>query len=125
MLDYDEILELLKTTEVNIPAKLVDGEKNVVRRLLDVFVKNKENLIIGVTDAFNASDGETFLYSSVCPKLMVHGLVDNEKVPGVRYRRSYVNAKGLAFLGQAERNIMKNRASRRDAKKEDRGEDIK
>ena len=56
-----------------------------------MFYKNRDKLINGVTNAANASEAETFFYHNVCPKLQVHGLADNEKVAGVRYRRSFVS----------------------------------
>lgn len=98
----DELIQILRDTEVNIPESLVDGKIGVKNDLLSVLLGNSHHLLNGVTNAYNIGEGEQFLYFSVCPKLMVHGLADNEKVVGVRYRRSFITDKGESFLSQIE-----------------------
>lgn len=46
-----------------------------------------------------------FLYSKIAPKLQVHGLMDNEKIAGVRYRRAFVTRYGLEVLAECERRV--------------------
>jgi hypothetical protein len=66
----------------------------------------KEPLINGVRNSANASSTEIFLYSNICPKLQIHGLIDNEKVTGVQWRRSVVSSFGKEFLAYIERSIL-------------------
>ena len=47
--------------------------------------------------------GESFLYHNVCPKLQIHGLVENEKVTGVKYRRFAMTKKGTEFLAYLQK----------------------
>lgn len=102
-----ELVSLFGVIEVTIPDELLpdDDKANNKRDLLSLFVKNSAVLTAGVTNSMQADDVENFLYHSVCPKLMVHGLVDNEKVVGVRYRRSFVNERGRSFLANTERRL--------------------
>ena len=72
---------------------------------------NKDFLINGVTNGIGASGGEQFLYHNVLEKLQVHGIADNEKVPGVRYRRSFLNKTGRAFVAELERRALRAKAN--------------
>ena len=46
---------------------------------------------------------DSFLYFNVCPKLQIHGLVENEKVASVQYRRFAITKKGIQFLAYIEK----------------------
>jgi hypothetical protein len=67
---------------------------------------NRDALINGVTNAGNASPGETFLYYNIIPKLQAYDLANNEKVPSARYRRGYLNRKGQIFFAGFEKKIL-------------------
>ncbi len=99
---HDELVKLLKVIEIKIPASLANGVETRLD-LLSMFYGNKDTLINGVTDAPNASESERFFYHNMCPKLQVHGLTVNEKVPGARYRRSCVSSLGRTFLAEMEK----------------------
>lgn len=102
---FIELSDLLDGINIKIPSNLANG-KETTQSLLHLFYGNRDTLINGVTNAANASAAESFLYHNVCPKLQVHGLVTNEKVPSVRYRRSFVSAAGNAFLAEMQRKIL-------------------
>ena len=101
-----EVIELMNVTEVKIP-ETVAGKGNMKRTLLDLLYANQNSLINGVTNAVGVREVESFLYHNVVPKLMVHGLADNEKVAGARYRRSCLNSHGIAVLAELERMTKK------------------
>jgi len=101
---FIELRKILDGIDIKIPADLASGKEATIS-LLSIFYGNKDTLINGVTNAANASPAESFFYHNVCPKLQVHGLVTNEKVPSVRYRRSFVSSAGNAFLAELERVI--------------------
>ena len=103
---HEELFNILNAIEVKVPASL-GGGKEVKRKLLDLFYGSKDALINGVTNAVSASEAETFLYHNISPKLQVHGLTMNEKVPGARYRRSYVSGLGSAFLAYLDKDIIR------------------
>ena len=108
---YDEIKQVLQAIDVKVPAAVYAGDEDITNSLFDIFYQNKELLINGVTNAANSSVAESFLYHNVCPKLQVHGLTSNEKVTGARYRRSFVSAKGNAFLAQTEKSQFASRTA--------------
>ena len=101
---FKQIESVLRAIEVKIPAKLSNGTEST-QDLLNLFYYNKEVLINGVTNGYNANEAETFFYTNVCPKLQVHGLTLNEKVAGVHYRRSSVTPFGHEFLADIEKRI--------------------
>ena len=106
--DFGELIRILCATEVKVPAPLTaDKKQDVTSDLFRMFAGNKDVLINGVTNAPAVGEAESFFYFNICPKLMVHNLVSNEKVPGARYRRSYVNSRGLSLLAEVERRLKK------------------
>jgi hypothetical protein len=108
--NFDNLIDILKRTIVKIPDTLT-SKKNLEMNLLDLFTTCKEALINGVTNSMSSNDTETFYYHNVCPKLMLHGLVENEKVAGVSFRRSYVTSRGMALLAELERRSRENTAN--------------
>lgn len=108
----DEVTDLathLCGIEITIPKKLVaDGQSNTAD-LLTLMMNSARFLVNGVTNAATAGDREAFLYFNVSPKLMVHGLVENEKVAGVRWRRSFITEKGRFFLASVERRLARHK----------------
>lgn len=102
---FAELRKVLKAIDIKIPAELASGEEYTTS-LLDLFYANKEAFVNGVTNSNGANATESFFFHNVCPKLQVHGLIVNEKVPGVRYRRSAVSPLGHSFLAEIERSIL-------------------
>jgi len=102
--DFSELKTLLQNTLINLPKNLTKGEENMEITLLKAFDIAKDELITGVTNDMDMSDTDQFVFFNLSPKLQIHGLVDNEKVPGVRYRRSYVTPLGIAFLAYLEKS---------------------
>ncbi|MDD4876891.1 MAG: hypothetical protein PHQ86_07180 [Dehalococcoidales bacterium] len=46
---------------------------------------------------------ERVIYYDICPKLQIHGLVINERVPSVQWGRFSLTQKGTDFLAYIER----------------------
>lgn len=103
---FKELQKILKAIEIKVPAILSSDKEEKIINLLNIFYKNKDTLINGVTNRMQASEAEIFYYNNICPKLQVHGLIINEKVPSVQYRRSYVSSLGNAFLAYLEKSIL-------------------
>lgn len=111
---HAELTKILTAIEIKIPAKLNDGKNEVTTDLFNVSYGNRDTLINGVTNQINSSDVSNFYYFNVFPKLQAYGLADNEKVPGVRYRRSFLNKTGQKFFAEAERLILLAKMSKKD-----------
>ncbi|MCH1782773.1 DUF4062 domain-containing protein [Psychrobacter glaciei] len=103
--NYDELISILEATEVKIPANLTSDDQDTTISLLNIFKQTSKSFIVGVSNSRNSSDLDTFLYYNVCPKLQIHGLVINEKVASVQWRRFAITQNGiqlLAYLDKAE-----------------------
>ncbi|MBT2339069.1 MULTISPECIES: DUF4062 domain-containing protein [Pseudomonas] len=99
-----EIAEVLSHLTVTIPSTVTTTEKEEENSLLDIFYNTRSKLIQGVTNAASgATDVSRFLYFNICPKLQIHGLTENEKVTGVKYRRYFVTKLGLQLLAHIEK----------------------
>lgn len=96
--------EILEKTKINLPRKLANQDEDVEITLLRAFDVAQEDLVVGITNKVGMSDYHQFIFFNISPKLQIHGLVDNEKVSGVQYRRTYVTPLGLSFLAYLEKS---------------------
>ncbi|PIG09394.1 DUF4062 domain-containing protein [Comamonas sp. 26] len=107
---FQELIDLLSEIDIKIPENLVTGD-DVTVTLLDIFFSQKELLVRGITNQINSTDLQKFLYFNICPKLQIHGLVENEKVAGVTYRRYATTALGISLLAELDKKIVQNKAA--------------
>lgn len=101
--DYDELIKILDNIEIE--SVLFDKAKKVPvkHNLLDIFFSVGDLLITGVCNQYGMSDINRLIYFNVSPKLQVHGLAINERVPGVTWRRFTLTKKGLNLLSYIEK----------------------
>ena len=102
----EELRKILSAIKIKVPEALTATKKEANISLLTILVQQKDYLLTGVTNSANADDFESFMYHNICPKLQIHGLSDNEKVVGVRYRRSYITKLGTALLSYLEKESL-------------------
>lgn len=107
--EFNELTKLLDSIEINIPPKIVDDKEGLKLSLYSLFNNLHETLITGVTNQTGQGDSVYFVYDNVCPKLQIHGLVQNEKVASVRYRRFSITKKGEEYLAYIERQKLTNK----------------
>lgn len=105
------MVDILRAIEVKVPADLAGGNE-IPNSLLDLAYNNKDTLINGITNHSGASEAERFFYFNILPKLQAHGLADNEKVAGVRYRRSFLNKAGRTLFAELEKKALRAKAKR-------------
>jgi hypothetical protein len=101
---YEELISVLKNSEIAIPtAVMSNGKEGVTQTLYQILKNIKDNLVTGVTNSVGQKEYAKFLYFNICPKLQIHGLVQNEKVASVAYRRFSITKKGQELLAYIER----------------------
>ncbi|VVM88686.1 hypothetical protein PS676_02659 [Pseudomonas fluorescens] len=105
--EFDDLKDTLTNIKISLPKELAEADSDVEISLLHALDVAKDDLVIGITNKVGMSDYERFVFFNICPKLQVHGLVDNEKVAGVQYRRSFVTPLGLRFLAYVEKHKIK------------------
>ena len=106
-IELKELHDVLLETKLTIPAKSFGADKDIDTNLLKVFVQCQKILVNGITNSINVEDAESYLYHTVSPMLRIHGLMENEKVTGVKYRRYVISDKGLKLLSYLEKNKVK------------------
>ncbi|ATQ42465.1 DUF4062 domain-containing protein [Caulobacter mirabilis] len=107
-----ETINILHDQKITVPANVMATGEDWETTALHFFVSNRENLINGATNSINSSDAETFMYGKIAPKLIVHGVMENEKVPGARYRRSSVTKFGQSVLAELDRRGLKKKTTK-------------
>lgn len=106
----EEIIGVLSQTELVVPAEASAEKEEITIDALSSFYNNKNTLISGVTNSTGMTAAQRYLYFRLAPILQIHGLVENEKVAGVRYRRSFVTKFGMEFLAECERRMLRTKA---------------
>ncbi|RYZ42759.1 MAG: DUF4062 domain-containing protein [Myxococcaceae bacterium] len=68
------------------------------RSVLSWFYYLRQSFVRGVDNRPHSSEEDLFLYNDVAPALAIHGLVQDEKVSGVQWRRFCTTKLGNEFL---------------------------
>ncbi|MCU3616593.1 DUF4062 domain-containing protein, partial [Enterobacter hormaechei subsp. oharae] len=83
--EFRELAEVLNEIKIAIPKMHTKADNDIETNLLNIFVTCKDSFVNGITNDINMKDWENFLFYEVSPILKIHGLMENEKVTGVRY----------------------------------------
>jgi hypothetical protein len=103
---HDDLVAILRATDIKIPAKIIDKGSDQNTNLLIILMDQQNSLVNGVTNSARSGKVEIFLYYNVCPKLQIHGLVDSEKVAGAQFRRCFLNKLGREFLASIDKKLV-------------------
>lgn len=102
---WNELIQTLKEkiVEMNV---FNENEKTEKKKysVLEIFWSLRAKFITGIYNEYNMTPKAKFLFFNVCPTLQIHGLMENEKVAGVAYRRYAVSKRGTEFLAYLEKN---------------------
>lgn len=91
-------------SNIKVDTSLFDKSKKIqTYTLLHIFTFIKEVLVTGVINKKEINEQHQYLYFDICPKLQIYGLVINERVPSVQWRRFSLASKGSDFLAYIER----------------------
>ncbi len=104
--DLRQIAQVLADIEVEVPKHLRTEENKTTNSLLNIFYGTKEFFVSGITNQHGMADAEQFLFFNIAPRLQVHGLTGNEKVPAKPYRRVFVTQKGLDLLASIDLRLI-------------------
>lgn len=108
--EFRDLETVLKSIEIKVPPSAAEQEDGIELDLYTLFIQLKDEIITGVTSQPGQHESYSFVYNNVCPKLQIHGLVQNEKVVGVRWRRFSITKQGQEFLAYIERKkILENK----------------
>ncbi|EHJ92870.1 DUF4062 domain-containing protein [Vreelandella boliviensis] len=102
--EFNDLKTVLKSIEIKIPPSSTGEDKELELDLFSLLIQLKDTIVTGVTNQPGQHDSYSFIYHNVCPKLQIHGIVNNEKVAGVRWRRFSITKLGQEFLAYIERN---------------------
>lgn len=101
----NDAIKAITNKKIPIP-KGIGGDEIKEQDLFSLFYNNKSLLIAGITNQHGINAAESFLYYKLCPELQVYGIISNEKVTGVRYRRSFVTQFGMELLAECDRRVL-------------------
>lgn len=105
--EFRELAEVLNEIKIIIPKTQTKADNDIETNLLNIFVTCKDSFVNGITNDINMKDWENFLFYEVSPILKIHGLMENEKVTGVRYRRYVTTELGTKLLAYVEKEQIK------------------
>ncbi|MEQ9868457.1 hypothetical protein BV921_06275 [Pectobacterium odoriferum] len=102
--EFTELAEVLNEIKITIPHKKIKSDTDIETNLLNIFVTFKDSFVNGITNDISMNDWDNYLYYIISPLLKIHGLMENEKVTGVRYRRYVATGLGTKLLAYIEKN---------------------
>ncbi len=105
--EFRELAEVLNEIKIAIPKMHTKADNDIETNLLNIFVTCKDSFVNGITNDIDMKDWENFLFYEVSPILKIHGLMENEKVTGVRYRRYVATELGTKLLAYVEKEQIK------------------
>jgi hypothetical protein len=73
--------------------------------VLNLFISNRDILINGVNDAYGANSAMKFFFYKLAPTLVMHGLMEEFRAPGAKYRTLKTSELGNEFLAWATTKI--------------------
>lgn len=101
--EFQALEKILKSIKIKVPPSATEKDDDMEVSLYELFLQLKDVIVTGITNQAGQHDSYGFIYNNVCPKLQIHGLVQNEKVAGVRWRRFSTTKLGQEFLAYVER----------------------
>lgn len=107
--EFEELKELFESIQITVPGELTEDGEDFENSLYTLFTSNKDSFITGVTNQVDSGEAASFMYHNLCPKLQIHGLVINEKIAGVTWRRYSVTKRGNEFLAYLEKKKLRNK----------------
>lgn len=113
--EMKEINEILFETKITLSTGTLGVEKDINTNLLGIFIGCQKYFINGITNDIQMDDNDNYLYFTISPMLKIHGLMENEKVTGAKYRRYVITEKGTKFLAYVEKNKLKKEKEKKDA----------
>ncbi|RUR39903.1 DUF4062 domain-containing protein [Clostridium perfringens] len=105
--EYEIIKNSLEEDNIIISGELLGREQDIKLTYLEAFKAFNGKYSIGVTNRYNVSELESFLYYNLAPKFILLGILDIKNVPGVQYRRIELSNKGKGFAKMLEEEKLK------------------
>lgn len=106
--DLSEVANILRSIEVSTKVFTKDQTQPATSYpVLKLLSALRDTLITGISNKYDATEREIFLYYNVCPKLEIHELAALEKVAGVQWQRYRLTTKGKALLAFLDKNKVK------------------
>lgn len=102
-----DTIRSLFLVEIDVPKEFSNGKKQLKMSLMELFYLNKETFISGIQNSVGMSEIDSYFYFTIAPRLQIYGIVDNEKVQGVRYRRTFVTKFGNEVLVEFEKRFLR------------------
>lgn len=100
--DYAAIKGALSGIVISVPASIVGEPNDFKTSALRCFSVYKDDLVVGVENAYEMSETAKFLFFTLAPRLATFGLVETVKITGSRIQRFCTTASGREFLGRLE-----------------------
>nr|VFJ93526.1 MAG: TIR domain-containing protein [Candidatus Kentron sp. LFY] len=109
---YSELVDILRSEKIVVPAELTEEKKDVRLSLFDFFIKTHHLLVDGIRSNEPSGSQGAFVYREVALRLMPYNLVEFEKLPAAQasyFKRLVVSNEGNKFLAHYKRSKAKER----------------
>ena len=94
--DFKAVAEALDKIIINTQTEPNAPPTNA--KALELFIANRDILISGVNDAYGSGNVMNFFFYKLAPTLVMHGLMEEFRTPGAKYRTLKTSELGNEFL---------------------------
>lgn len=103
--EFGALWDLLIDEQVTFDSK-EEGKEPIRKTVLDWFYAARDKLVTGVSNTYSMSKYDNFLFFKLCPKLSIHGLTEDQKVTGAKWRTIKTTKKGNDFLVYLQKTLV-------------------
>lgn len=100
--NYRDLKQIFTKKEFTISARLVKREEDITLNYMKFTELYRNDLITGITNKFDISDLESYIYYSISPFLISFGILEKVKVAGVKYEKIQATKEGIVFFAKME-----------------------
>lgn len=106
---YEELKEVLKNKTFTIPKEYIGKEfdRDINTNYLKFFMTYKDSFITGIENQYGMNSFDEFIFFKVAPILISFGVLNLNKISGVKYRRLEMSKLGLEFSARLEIESLK------------------
>jgi alpha/beta superfamily hydrolase len=100
--DFEVLIRLLGNEKIVYQQ---EGKEAIHISAIDWFYNHKEEFVAGISNTYDMSEFFSFLYFRVSPLLAIHGLTEDQKVTGAKWRTVKTTKKGNTLLAYLQKRL--------------------
>lgn len=99
---FEELVSLFQKKKIKLTAKFLKSDKDRSIPALDIFIALYDTFVSGVTNQYNSTDENVYVYYHIAPYFMSFNLLEISKLTKTTAQRIQITKNGLSFYALLE-----------------------